>query len=427
MNQDLLIQKFLVMEKILKILFTVCRVALGLVFIFSGFVKGVDPLGSAYKFNDYFMVVGIPQLDTIPLIMSYLLSGAEFLIGVALVTGIFINLTAWTAIFFMGFFTILTFLLAVFNPVTDCGCFGDAIKLTNWETFYKNIVFSIFVLFIFLNRKRYKVNISKWFEWITLSATITFFSFVFMHSYRHLPIIDFISYSIGSNIPEKMIIPKDAPIDEYETRMIYKNKKSEEIKEFTLQNYPWKDTINWQWAETKSVLTKKGYTPPIHDFSITNPLGENITDQILNDTGYCFLFIAYNINKANEKALQQIDTLETYCSATKRCSFYAITASTASDVTKLKYKLGLNYDFNNADETAMKTVIRSNPGLVLLKNGTVVGKWHYNDLGKLNLKKTDFVSNTLSELRSDKEWYLALTLLFALGFFSCLVRFWLKR
>jgi uncharacterized membrane protein YphA (DoxX/SURF4 family) len=415
------------MEKILKILFTICRIALGLVFIFSGFVKGVDPLGSAYKFNDYLMVVGISPADSFTLILSYLLSGAEFLIGVALVTGIFMNLTAWTALFFMGFFTILTFLLALFNPVTDCGCFGDAIKLTNWATFYKNLIFSILVFMIFKGRKQFKPKLSLPYQWITLALIITTYSFIFLHSYRHLPLVDFISYRIGANIPEKMSIPAGAPVDEYETQMVYKNKKTGELKEFTMQNYPWKDTINWQWAETKSVLTKKGYTPPIHDFSISNATGENITDQILNDTGYCFLFIAYDINKANQKALKQIDTLATYCNATKKCKFYAITASFGADVVKLKYKLNLSYDFNNADQTAMKTVIRSNPGLVLLKKGIVVDKWHYNDLNEVNINKPDFLSKSLDNLRADKEWYLSLTIILGLGLLVALAALLFKK
>jgi uncharacterized membrane protein YphA (DoxX/SURF4 family) len=298
------------MEKALKILFNIFRVLLGLVLIFSGFAKGVDPLGTAYKFNEYFASVGLNSWDNLSLLFSFLMNSAEFLIGIALVTGIFFNLTAWTALFFYGFFTVLTLLLAVFNPVTDCGCFGDALKISNWATFFKNIVFIVLIIFVFIRRKKFKFYSQLWVKWATLIIAILVIFSISIYSYRHLPIIDFIPYNTGSNISEKMKIPAGAPIDEYETILTYKNLKSGETKDFTLSNYPWQDSLNWKWDNTKSVLKKKGYTPPIHDFSISDPNGNNITESILSDTSYTFLFISYNINKAYPTGLLEAERIK---------------------------------------------------------------------------------------------------------------------
>lgn len=409
------------MEKLVKIIFHFCRIALGLVFIFSGFVKGVDPLGSAYKFNDYFLAAGLPQMDTLSLILSFLLSGAEFLIGIALLTGIFMRLTAWTALFFMAFFTILTLILAIFNPVTDCGCFGDAIKLTNWQTFYKNIIFSILVIIIFIKRNDYELMLKKITSWAIAGVAIIFFFILSLQSYNHLPLLDFMPYKVGSNIPEMMKVPDGAPQDEYETLLLYKNKNTGEIREFTMKNYPWQDTVNWQWSDTKSVLIKKGYTPPIHDFNVASPSGTNITDSILKGDTYTFLFISYNLNKANIKALKLVNKLALFGYATGKFKFYAVTASTNSDIQRVRNENDLVYDFNSADETALKTVIRSNPGLLLLKNGIVIGKWHYNDIKTIDPNVASLLSDEIATINANLDFYKSMTWGLILGFILLLI------
>jgi uncharacterized membrane protein YphA (DoxX/SURF4 family) len=404
-----------VMNRILKITFNILRISLGLYFIFSGFVKGVDPLGSAYKFNDYFTAFGASQMPQLALVMSFLLSAAEFLIGFALVCGVFMNLTAWSALIFMLFFTSITLVLAITNLVSDCGCFGDAVKLTNWQTFYKNLLTLPLVLIIFFRRKNFKFKSSLPLEWaLTLIAVVTFFG-ISIYSYRHLPIIDFIPYSIGTNIPEKMAIPAGAPQDEYETKLLYKNTGTGEIKEFTMNDYPWQDTVNWKWADTKSVLVKKGYTPPIHDFSISSPDGNNITNTLLSDTSYSFIFIAYNINKANKNAIKEAEKLASYCLSAGKCKFYAVTASSVTDINKAKAQIGFSYDFNSADETALKTIVRANPGLLLIKNGTIVGKWHYNDMRKIDFNNSNFLSENIIKLRKSEEKYHSYTIILGLG------------
>jgi uncharacterized membrane protein YphA (DoxX/SURF4 family) len=409
------------MQKVLKFLFTFFRLILGILFIFSGFVKGVDPLGSAYKFNEYFASVGITEMDQLSLIFSFMLSGAEFLIGVALLTGIFIRFTSWVTLIFISFFTILTFLLAVFNPVTDCGCFGDAIKLTNWQTFDKNIVFSIMVIFLFIQRKKIKYSIPIWKEIIAIIIAVIVFFGTSLYSYKHLPIIDFMPYNIGADIRAKMKMPVGAKQDVYATHMIYKNTKSGEVKEFTTNNYPWKDTLNWKWVNTKSVLVTKGYTPPIHDFSISDPQGNDITDSILNYNGYSFLLISYNLNQANKNGLIDAERLQQYCSTTGKAKFFAITASIKSDISKIKSENSLTMEFNSGDETALKTTIRSNPGIILLKHGIIIGKWAYRDFEKISLKSDDFFADNLNELRNKYEWALSIIILFGMGAILSLV------
>jgi len=403
------------MKKTLKILFNTSRILLGLVFVFSGFVKAIDPLGSAYKFSEYFSSVGLPEMHVLSLVMSFLLSGAEFLIGVALVTGVFFNLTIWTALFFMVFFTILTFLLAVFNPVSDCGCFGDAIKLTNWETFFKNIIFSSLIAFLFLRRKQYKFNSSTWLQIVVTFLTIIICFGFSLYSYFHLPIIDFMPYKTGTNIIENMIIPKNAPQDQFETHLIYKHKKSGLTREFSMNNYPWQDTVNWKWMETKTVLIKKGYTPPIHDFLISSPIGNNITDSILSDTSNCFLFISKNINKVNLKEFNEVMRIASYCSATGKCKFYAITSSTKQEVENIKKQYNLWFEFNSADETTLKTMIRANPGLILLKNGTIIGKWHYKDMHKVTFESDNFLAKNLNKIDRTKELQFSLNIFLGMG------------
>jgi uncharacterized membrane protein YphA (DoxX/SURF4 family) len=409
------------MERILKILFNISRIALGLVFIFSGFVKGVDPLGSAYKFSEYFMSAGLPELSTISLIFSFLLSGAEFLIGVALVTGIFKNLTAWTALFFMGFFTILTFILAVFNPVTDCGCFGDAIKLTNWETFFKNIIFFALIWFIFKRRKYFKYRNPLWMEWTTLVLTITFYFWISIYSYRHLPLIDFMPYRLGVNISDDMNFPPGAAKDEYETIMLYKNLKTGDIKEFTLKNYPWKDTLMWKWVDTKPVLIKEGYKPPIHDFAISSPDKGDITNEILSDSGTVFLFIAYDLNESNPVGFEAAENLSMYCNTSGNAKLYAVTASSASDIQKAQKKYRFGFSFCTADETALKTMIRANPGLIVIKQGTIIGKWHYNDMKQVSLNSTNLFSDSLKKVSKLGERYLSYAVLLGFGMFLTLI------
>ncbi|MFA5532990.1 MAG: BT_3928 family protein [Mariniphaga sp.] len=221
------------------------RIIVGLTFIFSGFVKGIDPWGSAYKFSDYFLALHLDWLLWASFPLGVILAFTEFAIGTAFLLNTCMRLFSWLALLFMAFFTVITFWIAIENPVTDCGCFGDALIISNWETFYKNLILIALTLIVFIYRNRIQGVPEKKTGFILSGVFLTVYAGFVIYSYNHLPVFDFRPYKVGVNIPEAMEIPEDAPADEYENIFYYRNKKSGEIKQFTEENYPWQDTLNW--------------------------------------------------------------------------------------------------------------------------------------------------------------------------------------
>lgn len=405
----------------MKFLLNICRILIGLVFIFSGFVKGIDPLGSDYKFTDYFNAFGMSWMNFSALFFSFLLSMAEFIIGICLFLNIKTKLASWGALLFMAVFTPLTLILAIKNPVTDCGCFGDALVLTNWETFFKNIILLVMVLLVFFNRNRFKSIFNVLEQSVILTGSIIFMFCIEMYSYRHLPILDFRPYAVGANITEGMTIPEGAPHDEYSTTLKYKNKNTGEIKEFDESNFPWQDTLNWEFHSSCQKLLKEGYKAPIHDFVIEHPEYGDITEEVLNDDDYTFLVVSYKLSKASAEAQDKLNKLAAYASE-NGYRFYGLTASNADEITDFVHKYNVNYSFCATDEIQLKTVIRSNPGLVLLKKGTIIDKWGHRDIPDADeLKGKDPLSFCLLEQQYITDRYviysLALLYMFLLAFY----------
>lgn len=405
----------------MKFLLNICRILIGLVFIFSGFVKGIDPLGSDYKFTDYFNAFGMSWMNFSALFFSFLLSMAEFIIGICLFLNIKTKLASWGALLFMAVFTPLTLILAIKNPVTDCGCFGDALVLTNWETFFKNIILLVMVLLVFVNRKRFKSIFNVLEQSVILTGSIIFMFCIEMYSYRHLPILDFRPYAVGANITEGMTTPEGAPHDEYSTTLKYKNKNTGEIKEFDESNFPWQDTLNWEFHSSSQKLLKEGYKAPIHDFVIEHPEYGDITEEVLNDDDYTFLVVSYKLSKASAEAQDKLNKLAAYASE-NGYHFYGLTASNADEITDFVHKYNVNYSFCATDEIQLKTVIRSNPGLVLLKKGTIIDKWGHRDIPDADeLKGKDPLSFCLLEQQYITDRYviysLALLYMFLLAFY----------
>ncbi len=357
-------------------------ILLGLTFVFSGFVKGIDPWGSAYKFTDYFNAFHMPWFTGLAFTLGVLLAAAEFAMGASLIFNFFIRVTSWAVLMFMVFFTGLTFVLALTNPVTDCGCFGDALILTNWQTFYKNIVLLALAIFVFVQRRNFEGKTKTILPVsLTTLALVIYFALVY-YSYNHLPVIDFSPYKVGVNIPDAMKIPEGSAKDVYQNILIYKNKKTGEEKEFTEANYPWKDTLNWTFVKMEDpVLVQKGYTPPIHDFRIESPEGDDIKDFFLYDEKYTFMVVAYNLQKANREGMKKIAALATEAKS-KGYNFFLLTATSPDSFESFKSETGANFDFFNTDEITLKTIIRSNPGLLILKKGTILKKYHFNDIPK---------------------------------------------
>ena len=360
----------------------ISRILLGLTFIFSGFVKGIDPWGSAYKFTDYFNAFQMPWLTGLAFALGILLAAAEFFLGVAMIFNFFIRITSWLMLAFMVFFTGLTFVLALTNPVTDCGCFGDALIITNWQTFYKNIVLLALAIIVFRQRNNFAGKNGPVLSIAMSGMTMVVYFYLVSYSYNHLPIIDFSPYKVGVNIPDAMKIPEGAPKDIYENSLVYKNLKTGEEKEFQETNYPWQDTLNWKFVKMgEQKLIQKGYHPPIHDFRIETPEGEDIKDFFLYEERGTFIVVASNLQKSNKKGLSMIAQFATEAKR-KGYKIIALTASSPDTFDAIKNETGAQFDFFNTDEITLKTIVRSNPGMILIKKGTIIGKYHFNDIPK---------------------------------------------
>lgn len=359
-----------------KIVVNICRLALALTFILSGFVKAVDPLGTQYKINDYLEALDLQMLvnDTLTLLVSVLLSAAEFGIGICLAFAIRRRTVSKLTVAMLVFMTMLTLWLAVANPISDCGCFGDAVKLTNWQTFWKNIVLTACAVTVAWQPLDMMRFISRTNQWIVINFSAVFILAISGYSLYLLPQFDFRPYHIGANIRQGMEIPEDAEQPQFETTFILE--KNGERKEFTTDNYP---DSTWTFIDSKTVQTSEGYVPPIHDFSIETEQGDDITEEVLNDKGYTFLLIAPHLENADDSRLDRINEIYDY-SQEYGYRFYCLTASGEKARKRWRAMTGADYPYCTTDEITLKTIIRSNPGLVLIKDGTVINKWSHNDM-----------------------------------------------
>lgn len=353
----------------------ISKLIVGLVFTFSGFVKCLDPLGTAYKINDYLVAFELTQFTDLAVVLSVLMCGLELLIGIMLLFHIKINWAAWAALVFMIIYTPLTLYIAIFNPVTDCGCFGDALILSNWDTFFKNVILIALTLVLFLGRKTYTELFNPFVRYIAfLVLMLGVFGFEW-YSLNRLPIMDFRPYAIGVNIPESMIIPEDAPETVIESVFIYERNGTR--KEFTLNNLPSAEA-GWVFVDRIDQVISEGYEPPIHDFSMTTNGGQDITWEVLNG-GYVGLLVAYDLNEASTKNMLRINMLATLMQDAGH-RFICLTASPPETIDRFRAVNQTVFEYANTDPTTLKTIIRSNPGLVLIKNGTILNKWHHKHL-----------------------------------------------
>ena len=345
--------------------------------IFSGFVKAVDPLGSFYKIQDYLTAFGIISWFPayLPLLFAIVLSSAEFCVGVFLFFGVRRKIASTLALLLMSVMTPLTLYLALANPVSDCGCFGDAWVLTNWQTFGKNIVLLVAAIAVFRDRKLMFRFVTLKIEWMVSLYTLLFVFALSFYCLEYLPVLDFRPYKIGTNIKAGMEIPEGAKPSVFESRFVLE--KEGRRQEFTLDNYP---DSTWTFVETRIVLKEKGYEPPIHDFSmISLGTGEDITDSVLSDKGYAFLLVAHRIEEADDSNIDLINEIYDY-SAEHGYGFYALTSSPDEEIGMWRERTGAEYPFCQMDDITLKTIIRSNPGLLLIKDGTILNKWSDNQL-----------------------------------------------
>ncbi|MDH6305763.1 putative membrane protein YphA (DoxX/SURF4 family) [Parabacteroides sp. PF5-5] len=360
----------------IKIFAEICRLLIGVVFIFSGFVKAVDPVGFAIKIGDYLTAFGLTALKPLALLVALNLVAIEFALGVCMLLGVYRRYTSFLLLLFMSVMTPLTLYLAIFDPVSDCGCFGDAVILTNWETFFKNLVLlgaSIFLLLY--NQKLFQCFTYKVYWFVALFVYV--YCLVFsVWNYKNLPLLDFRPYKIGANIPEQMLIPEGMPEDEYEYIFIYE--KDGVRKEFGLDNYPATDST-WTFIDTKTVLITEGYKPPIESFTIYDAEGNDQSDLVLDASEPLLLLIVPKLEDASDERIDEINNVYDYA-LEHDMLFYCITGSSEELIQQWIDISGAEYPFLFADDVLLKTIIRSNPGLVLMKGGTVLMKWHYRNI-----------------------------------------------
>ena len=364
-------------QRLLKMIVNLCRIIVAVTFIFSGFVKAIDPIGTQYKLQDYLGAIGMAGIlpNWTLLAVAVFLAAIEFCIGIFLLFAIQRRLISKLTVAFMAFMTMVTVWIVVADPVKDCGCFGDALHLTNTETLIKNIVLLVCSLAIMYRPLAMFRFVSKSNQWIVTNYTIVFILVSSGLSLYYLPIFDFRPYHIGVNIPRGMEIPKGAKLPQFKTTFIME--KNGQRKEFTLDNYP---DASWKFIDSKTVQTSEGYIPPIHDFSITdNKTGLDLTNSVLSHKGYTFLLIAPHLETADDSNFGDIDRLYEYAQSYD-IPFYCLTASTTKAIKRWVDLTGAEYSFCITDEAVLKTIIRSNPGLLLLKDGTIINKWSHNNL-----------------------------------------------
>lgn len=363
-------------QSVFKVIVEVCRLLLGAVFLFSGFTKAVDPQGGAIKIADYLLAFGLDALQGFSLFFAFNLLALEFALGATLLFGVYRRYAAWVTLLVMSFMTCLTLYLALFDPVSDCGCFGDAVLLTNWQTFFKNVVLLAAACCLWRYNQRLVRGFSRQAYWFVPLWSYLFICGFAYHNYMHLPILDFRPYKIGVNIQAERTIPEDAPQDEYRYSFIYEKEGVQ--REFGLEDAPAGDST-WTFVESRTELVKQGYVPPIHDFVIHSMEGEEVTDQLLDDPRLLFLLIAPHLAEADDEHIDEINDAYDY-SLEHDMLFYCVTASTEEEIAAWEERTGAEYPYLRADDTLLKTMIRSNPGLILLRQGTILMKWHSNDI-----------------------------------------------
>ncbi len=359
-----------------RLIVNLCRLAVGTVLVFSGFVKAIDPLGTQYKIHDYLEALGLATVtpDWLTLLASVALAAVEFSLGVFILLAIRRHLVSRLLLVLMTFMTLITLWTAVANPVSDCGCFGDAVHLTNTQTLHKNVVLLVCTLVLVRRPQAMYRFVSKPTQWIAINFTILFILLTSLYCLWYLPLFDFRPYRIGTNIPKGMEIPQGAEQPQFETTFIME--KDGKQKTFTVDNYP---DSTWQFIDSKTVKVKEGYVPPIHDFSIELADGDDITDQVLGHKGYTFLLISPHLETADDSNFGAIDQIYEYAQDW-HIPFYCLTASAEEAIQHWEDITGAEYPFCITDETTLKTIIRSNPGLLLIKDGTIIRKWSHNNL-----------------------------------------------
>ncbi|MCC8424650.1 BT_3928 family protein [Mucilaginibacter sp. UR6-11] len=359
-----------------------CRISVGLLFIFSGLIKANDPLGFSYKLEEYFEVFHITFLNSLALGFAILLCAMEMILGFALLIGARAKQVAWGLLLIIIFFAFLTFYSAFFKVVQTCGCFGDAIPLTPWQSFSKDLVLLLLIVVLFKNKESLTPVFSPKTNERLLVIAIVFSIGFGLFTYNFLPVVDFLPYKVGANIPNEMMIPPGAMPDEFELTYNLKNKKTGAAKTMTDKEYLktgiWKDN-NWEVVGTpESRLVKKGFSPKIADLTLEDAQRNDYTKELLSNPFYSLVIVAYDLKKTDGPAINRLNALATNLTQNFNMRTILLTSASPADAAAFAKQYHLVSEIFYADGVPLKSMVRSNPGVMLLKNGTIINKWHYH-------------------------------------------------
>lgn len=364
----------------MKILVAISRVIVGILFIISGFIKLNDPVGFSFKLEEYFSasVLNLEFLTPLALTIAIFMVIFEVVLGVMLLLGFQVKFTVWSLLAMIVFFTFLTLYSAVTGKVTDCGCFGDALKLTPWQSFFKDIVLLGFILILFLKKELITPLFSNKIRLIGSGVSLLLCIFYVVYVLNHLPVIDFRPYKVGANIMEKMTVPDDAPKAVYQYAWKFNVDGKEQIIK-TLGDYP---GLDGEFVSVETTEVQKGYEPPIHDYTMELN-GVDHTEAIMNWDDV-IIVVVRDISEVNIEGLKDIK-LQVDEALKKGYKVIGMSSSRNEEIAPLKREIGLNFDFYFCDLTTLKTIVRSNPAILKLKNGTIMQKLHYNDANELKI------------------------------------------
>ena len=348
-------------------------------FIISGLIKLNDPMGFSFKLEEYFSpsVLDLTFLTPLALGISIFVVIVEVILGVLLLIGFKPKFTVWSLLLMIVFFTFLTFYSAYFNKVTDCGCFGDAIKLTPWESFTKDVILLVFILILFFGRKYITPLFNAKTNWIVGGVALVACMLFANHVLAHLPSVDFRPYKIGANIQEGMSVPEGAPQPIYEYAWRFKVNGEEQIY-VTEGDYP---TVDGEFIDVETTQIQAGYEPPIHDFTIEQE-GQDYASELLEEDKLVMV-IAYDMAKSNLEAFEEVAEVTSEAKQ-KGYKVIGMSASSSDMAKRIIDTYGLDFEFYFTDETTLKTIVRSNPAILVLSKGTIQQKVHYNDFDELN-------------------------------------------
>lgn len=364
-------------NKSFRLLTAVCRLILACTFIVSGFSKVVDPWGTALKVNEYLSIYGFEFLEGASMGFSIWLCGAELMMGCMLLFKVRIRLVSIFALASMFFFTVLTLLSATVIPVEDCGCFGEALKLTPWQTFLKNLVLLPMAFIVWL---RYRPDKIFAFKPMEVLLTLVFFCmsiYIGIYCYQHLPLIDFLPYKVGVNIHEAMHAP-EAEAEQTQTVLVYRNRKTGKIREFSLDDTEWQKSDKWEWVDTRTTSEAPAIRPMISEFALRDGAND-VTDEILTLPGRVYLICVTSFDRLPRSCARRIGRLIERASA-EGAKAVCITPQPLDGEVYHAFDGSPEIRCYNIDASTMKTMLRAENGLVALDDGVIVAKRNCRDI-----------------------------------------------